>query len=210
MRTKTSPRGTATAAPTDDYQWLFDYDTRGNVIKATDPEKKATSYAYNADGTLASSTDALARITRYPAYDPSGQPAEIVDAKGQSTKFGYDADGFLLWLQDPVHALDTGAAPREFRTYFDYDSWHRMGAPEHAAVDARAPRHADLVGRGFHASDNVTLDIGAHYGAQYTGTGRAPASSTTAWTARSASSAPTRRSTRRASAGATATTPPAA
>ena len=171
LRTETAPRGTATALPTDDYQWLFDYDTRGNVIKTTDPEKKATIYAYNADGTLATRTDALNRITRFPAYDPSGQPSEVVDAKNQSTKFGYDADGYLLWTQDPVHALETGANPREYRTYFDYDSWHRMGR-QSAPLSTRE-RRGTLIwsAAGFDASDNVTLEIGPHYGAQYTGTG---------------------------------------
>ena len=212
---KTAPRGTATALPTDDYQWLFDYDTRGNVIKSSPtPRTKATHYAYNADGTAAlTRTDALNRITRFPAYDPSGQPSEVVDAKNQSTKFGYDADGYLLL--DPGSRCTRwrrGPNPREYRTYFDYDSWHRMG--RQSAPMSTRERRGTLIwsAAGFDASTTTsTLEIGPHYGAQYTGTGaRTRARVRPHGPHRARRSAPTRRSTRRASAGASAMTPPAA
>jgi RHS repeat-associated protein len=168
---KTDPKGTATASPTDDYQWSFAYDTSGNLKTATDPEKKATTYSYNADGTLSSSTDALNRVTRFTAYDPSGQPTEVVDAKAQVTRFGYDADGYLRWVQDPNHADDTGAEPREHRTYFDYDTWHRMG--RQSTPLSTKNRRGELVWSSvdFDDNDNAVEQIAPHYGKQYSGTG---------------------------------------
>ncbi|HVF20811.1 MAG TPA: DNRLRE domain-containing protein [Mycobacteriales bacterium] len=40
---KTAPKGTATATPTDDFQWEFGYDPPGNLTSASDPENKTTT-----------------------------------------------------------------------------------------------------------------------------------------------------------------------
>ena len=40
---------------------------------------------------------------------------------------GYDVDGLLRWLQEPNHAHRTGGDPRHYRSYLDYDSFHRLG-----------------------------------------------------------------------------------
>jgi RHS repeat-associated protein len=130
LKSKTAPKGTATATPVDDYQWTFDYDTKGNLLRALEPEgspRFTTSYTYNADGLLASTTDANNKVTTFNSYDANGLPSKLTDAESQVTQFGYDDDGLLRWVQDPNHASYTGGNPRAYRSYFDYDSFHRLG-----------------------------------------------------------------------------------
>jgi RHS repeat-associated protein len=171
LKRKTEPNGTATASPTDDFQWVFDYDSKGNPTKVTDAQGNATTYSYNGDGTLASSTDANDHTTSYPSYDANGLPTEIKDAKNQATRFSYDVDGLLRWVQDPLHQGDTGANGREYRIQFDYDSFHRMGR-QSAPKSTREDR-GNLIwsAADFDANDNLVKQIGPHYGATYTGGG---------------------------------------
>lgn len=181
LKTKTNPRGfAATSTAADDHQWVFGYDARDNVTSVSDPEDKLSSYTYNADGTMATATDPLQHTTKFTAYDPSGQPTEVVDAKNQVTRFGYDADGYLRWVQDPNHAEYNHAPPtcsgadvatREYRTCFDYDTWHRMG--RQSAPLSTKNRRGELIWSfvDFDDNDNVYLQIAPHYGRQYSGTG---------------------------------------
>lgn len=127
---KTDPRGTATATPTDDYQYTFEYDAKGNLWKVVEPEGTpgfATTFTYNADGTLLTATNARSKTTTFSGYDANGLATTITDAKNQVTKLGFDDDGLLRWVQDPGHASFSGGDPRRYRTYFDYDSFHRLG-----------------------------------------------------------------------------------
>jgi YD repeat-containing protein len=110
----TTPKGAATEAP-DDYQTSYVYDANGNLTSVTDPERFVTRYFYNANGTLARTADPNDHTTTYVSYDANGLATETRDAKGQTTRLGYDADGNQLWLQDPLHALDTGPNAREYR-----------------------------------------------------------------------------------------------
>src|SRR5205085_3678304 len=69
IATKTDPKGVATTTVPNDYQWTFAHDSKGNVTGVTDPLGKTATMAYNADGTLASTTDANAHLTTYTTYD---------------------------------------------------------------------------------------------------------------------------------------------
>jgi RHS repeat-associated protein len=168
---KTEPRGMATASPTDDYQWSFTYDAKGNLLTAVDPVQKAlgkaTTYAYNADGAVRTMTDANSRVTTYVSYDANGLPTTITDAKGQTTTFGYDDDGLLRWVQDPIHAAASTGDPRGFRSYFDYDSFHRLGRQSAPKSTSAAAGALIWSGADYDANDNQTLQIGPHYGANY-------------------------------------------
>ncbi|HEY0601684.1 MAG TPA: Ig-like domain-containing protein [Herpetosiphonaceae bacterium] len=172
---KTNPRGTATASPLDDYQWSFEYDVKGNLTKTVDPVQralaKATTYTYNPDGTLKTETDANSRTTTYASYDANGLATTIIDAKGQTTKLGYDDDGLLRWVQDPIHASYTTGDPRGFRSYFDYDSFHRLGRQSAPKSTSTALGTLIWSGADYDANDNLTLQIGPHYGSSYTDPG---------------------------------------
>ena len=177
---KTEPKGTATATPTDDYQWAFTYDAEGHLLTATDPEGFVTATAYNADGTTSTTTDARGVATASPtndfqttfnAYDANGLVARVTNAAGNATTFTYTADGLLATVQDARHQGFSGTAIEEYRSRFYYDPFHRLtrqSTPKSTSTD-----RGNLVwtGASYDANDNVTLDVAPHYGTQWTGTG---------------------------------------
>jgi YD repeat-containing protein len=169
LATVTRPKGTATPTA-GDFQWSYSYDSAGNVDKVTDPTGAVTNYDFNLagsanPGTIAQIFDANGNPpTTFPSYDPSGQPTEIKDPLGKSTKFGYGVDGQLLWLQDPNHAGDSGTDERAYKSFFDYDSFGRLGrqsAPRSTATD-----RGNLIwsSADFDPNDNVTRQVQPHYG----------------------------------------------
>jgi len=170
--TKTDPNGNVNPHPPD-FQWVFTYDGTGNLTKVIEPEpagqpeanRYTTSYVWNANGTLASITDADTHpATTFDSYDANGLPTQVTDGAGQVTKFGYDSDGQLLWIQDPLHATDTGSKPREYRTYFDFDSFHRLGR-QSTSKSTRFDR-GRLVwsSTDYDPNDNVTSIMAPHFG----------------------------------------------
>jgi RHS repeat-associated protein len=167
---KTQPKGMATATPANDFQWSFSYDPKGNLTGVTDPEGKPTTYQRNPDGSIASVTSANSHTTSF-TYEASGLVASITDAKSKVSRFGYDADGLLLWTQDANHQNDTGANPREYRTYFDYDSFGRLG--RQSSPKSTGSERGTLVWQAvdFDANDNVELRIAPHFGVDYAGSG---------------------------------------
>ena len=171
LKTKTDPKGTATATPTDDYRWTFDYDAKSNVTKVTDPAENETGYAYNADGTLATTTDANQHTTTFVAYDANGLATEIRDAAANTTKFGYDDNGLLLWTQDPLHAAATGGDERHYRAIFDYDSFHRLGRQSAPKSTALEPGNLIWSSADYDANDNLVAEIAPHYGLAYSALG---------------------------------------
>jgi RHS repeat-associated protein len=171
LATKTNPRGTATASPTDDFQWQFQYDSKGNLKQVSDPARVSTTFTYNANGTLATATDANTHVTSYPSYDANGLPTEIDDPAGDVTKFGYDDAGRLLFVQDANHqsASQTSSSnPRDYRDYFDYDSFGRLGrqsAPKSTAIEPGRLIWSDA---SYDENDNLVKEIAPHFGAQDT------------------------------------------
>ncbi len=176
---KTDPNGMATTAIADDYQWIFAHDTNGNLDTVTDPEGGVTDHDYNANGTLAATTEPNGTATataddyktRFELYDANGFPQRIVDANEHATTFGYDTDGLLRWVQDGVHQRYSGSDERAYRSFFDYDSFHRLGRQS-------APKSTELE-RGqliwsaadYDANDNLVAQIAPHYGYGYSAAG---------------------------------------
>jgi RHS repeat-associated protein len=157
LTTETAPNGTATATPTNDYQTSYAYDTKGNPTAVTDPTGAITALTYNADGTLATAKDANGFTTTYSAYDANGMATKTVDAKGGVATRSFDSDGHLLWSQDPLHASDTGSNQREYRTYVDYDSFHRVGRS--SSPKSTKYERGSLIWSSvdYDANDNLTL-----------------------------------------------------
>jgi RHS repeat-associated protein len=171
LKTKTDPKGTATASPTDDFQYTFVYDVKGNLAKVLEPEGSPafeTTYAYNPDGTLQSVTNARLNPTTFSGYDPNGLATTITDAKGQITKLGFDDDGLLRWIQDPRHSALTGGDSRTYRTHFDYDSFHRLGrqsTPKLTTLAGAMPLIWSAV--AYDPNDNVEAEYAPAEGHQY-------------------------------------------
>ena len=119
------------------YTWQFGYSDSNDtsITSIQDPTQTATArttLAYNADGTVATSSDGDGHVTTDNAYDPSGQPTKVTDAAGNVAQVSYDVDGRTLALQDPRHAnctANTGSSnPLQFcQTQLAYDSFHRLG-----------------------------------------------------------------------------------
>ncbi|WP_112261414.1 DNRLRE domain-containing protein [Lentzea terrae] len=169
LETVTKPKGVATTTA-GDFQWKYSYDATGNVDKVTDPTGAVTDYDYNGPGTAAPGTVSAMRDangnapTTYPEYDPSGQPARVVDPLGRVTRFGYDVDGQLRWIQDPNHAGDSGADERSYRTFFDYDPFHRLdrqSAPKSTGTDRGELMWSSVA---FDANDNPVRRVDPHFG----------------------------------------------
>src|SRR5918996_1239580 len=153
------------------FKWLFTYDAKGNLTKVTDPESKPTTFDYNTDGTLLRVTDASLNPTDFCGYHASGQPTCIRDALAQTTQFGYDADGQLVWIQDPLHFSDTGAKDRQYKTFFDYDDFHRLGRTS-TPKSTRFERQTLIwTGVEYDPNDNPVAMIDAHFGQEYSGAG---------------------------------------
>lgn len=71
------------------------YDAQGNLKSTMDALGHATTFAYNPDGSLKIKTDAKSNPTGY-AYDSNGAPGnltQVTDASGHATMFAYDGDG---------------------------------------------------------------------------------------------------------------------
>jgi RHS repeat-associated protein len=170
LATVTTPKGVATTTPGDDFQTTFTYDPAGNPDQVTDPTGAVTDYDYHlagsADpGTLAAVHDANGNPpTLFEAYHPSGQPTRIKDPAGHTTTIGYNADGQVRWIQDPNHQTDTGSDERAYKTFFDYDSFGRLGrqsAPKSTSVERGTLLWSSVE---FDPNDNLTRAIDAHYG----------------------------------------------
>jgi RHS repeat-associated protein len=165
---KTNPRGTATATPTNDYQWAFGYDANGNLTSVTEPGQFTTLYGYNANGTLASIRDAENNPpTTFDAYDANGLVTRVTDGIGRVTQFGYDDDGLLRFVQDPLHASYSGGDPRTYRTYFDYDSFHRLGRDSTPKLSSVAPVELIWTAVAYDPNDNVLSEFAAEKGTDF-------------------------------------------
>jgi RHS repeat-associated protein len=171
IATKVDPKGVATPAIPNDYQWMFGHDTNGNVTSVTDPLGNATTNTFNPDGSLATSTDANGHVTSYASYDANGLPTAVVDPLGNSsgdtvnhrTTFSYNAAGELLSVQDAVHQA-FGAATRTDASLFDYDAFGRMvrqSAPRSTSLE---PGNLIWSSASFDPNDNVVSQTYPHYG----------------------------------------------
>ncbi|MFC4075642.1 DNRLRE domain-containing protein [Salinithrix halophila] len=96
---ETSPEGRVTT---------YDYDEEGNLISSTEPKGNATStardftttYTYAKGGLLTSVKDAKGNVTKYGNYDANGSPQTITDAEGNVTKVEYGKRGEVLKVTD--------------------------------------------------------------------------------------------------------------
>jgi RHS repeat-associated protein len=167
LSTLTTPRGTATATA-GDFQWRFTYDPPGNVDLVTDPADFVSNYDWNLagstnPGTISKVTDNNGGVTTFD-YDPSGQPSRITDPVNRVVQLGYDVDGQMIWMQDPNHTGDSGSDVRAYRTYFDYDTFHRLGrqsSPKSTQFDRGRIIWSSA---DYDPNDNVVKQIDPHYG----------------------------------------------
>ncbi|MFB6962843.1 DNRLRE domain-containing protein [Streptomyces sp. NPDC056309] len=99
LKTVTDPKGTATWKPeaceptTSGYTTKYEYDTDGQLTKATDANGNPTSYGgFGPTGYPATITDALHNSTDF-VYDERGQVTKVTDAYKKATTQTYDVFG---------------------------------------------------------------------------------------------------------------------
>lgn len=87
-----------THAATADRVATMTYNAAGLVETVDGPRTDVadiTRYTYNAQGRLATATDALGHVTSYDAYDLYGHPGKVTDANGIVTLMTYTPEGWL-------------------------------------------------------------------------------------------------------------------
>ncbi|MEU4980848.1 DNRLRE domain-containing protein [Streptomyces sp. NPDC021969] len=126
LATKTSPEGR---------KWQFGYDVFGNLKTVTDPKGVATttagdyttSYDYDTHGQMTKATDANGSPTKNSDFGPTGYPATITDALNKSTSFVYDERGQVTEVTDALgkkttQTYDTFGRPKENSVPKDQDA----------------------------------------------------------------------------------------
>jgi YD repeat-containing protein len=172
-----NPKGVATTDVEGDFDWSFEYDGEGNLLTATDPEDHDTDYAWNADGTALFVTDALGHRTHFQTYDANGLATQIVEGiktdpgdsapeKQRTTLLDYTDDGLVEWIEDPNHTAEPafGSYPgEEKRSYFFYDSFHRMGR-QTTPLSTKLERGKLIVSTAeYDANDNAVAVVDPFY-----------------------------------------------
>lgn len=104
-------------AATADRVSTVTYDTKGLVASIDGPRTDVsdiTKYTYDAQGRLATVTDALGHVTTYSAYDTYGNPGQVVDANGVVTLMTYTPEGWLATI-----VRDAGGTPATTSLTYD-------------------------------------------------------------------------------------------
>jgi RHS repeat-associated protein len=166
LATKQDPKEVALATAN---KWSFTYDANGNLKQVTEPLfGNPAVNNYNADGTLANSTDFDGNLTTYVSYDANGLPTEVVNATDNPaspthpTQLGYDDGGRLRFVQDPNHAQFSGGTASQYQTQFFYDSFNRMGlqtTPKSTTLDLGT---LILSSATYDANDNLLASTAPH------------------------------------------------
>lgn len=127
------------AAGTQVRHWTYTYTALGQVLSSDGPRTDVadiTRNSYNADGTLATITNALGQVTRFTAYDANARLLSMVDPNGLITQLTYDKRGRLLtrnvgglltrFTYDLAGQLGKITAPDGSFTTSTYDAAHRL------------------------------------------------------------------------------------
>ena len=138
----------------------FTYDANGNVKTVKNGLGFGPSYVYNADGTLATATDARGNATQYPAYDPSGYPTKITDPLLTPTEFTYDVRGNVTRVTE-----DLVGTVYQRETIAEYDAFGRPTKVTKPYDTAQTPAVTRTTVTEYDLNDNVTKET-APNGAQ--------------------------------------------
>lgn len=116
--------------------WSYTYNGQGQPLTANDPDGHVTRYAYDAQGDLASVTNALGQVTAFTRYDANGRPLSITDPNGMVTTVTYNFRGQVTSLAarqlkttnayDPAGQLIKQTKPDGAYLGFTYDAAHRL------------------------------------------------------------------------------------
>ncbi|SMC33000.1 RHS repeat-associated core domain-containing protein [Janibacter indicus] len=130
MTSKVTARGNAAGANAADYRWTYLYDSRGRMVKQTDPTGAVTSYVRDGWGGATRVTDPDGRVTSM-AYDGDGQLTKVTDALSRVSEYSYDVNGRQVGVKEPGLGARTS-------TYDADGNVTRTASPSGSSVTAYA------------------------------------------------------------------------
>ena len=89
---------------------VYEYDSRGNRSKVTDPAGNAWSYTYDARGRVTSATDPDTGKTD-TSYDDADRPSKVTTSRSQTTYTEYDVLGRITKIRE---GSETATPAKEF------------------------------------------------------------------------------------------------
>lgn len=118
--TQTVPYSTAGQTRT----WTYNWNGNGRLLSVNGPKgldvngkDDVTTFTYDTNGNLLTSTNALGYVTHFANYDANGRPGKMTDPNGIDTLYTYDQLGRLAIVTVKSPASSAGDAV----TSFDYD-----------------------------------------------------------------------------------------
>ena len=124
----------------------YTYDAQDNLLSTTDPLGHTTSYTYNATRQVLTTKDARNQTTTN-TYDPKGNLLTTTDAANNVTTYTYDARGNVL-----TQTVTVDGTPQVTR--YEYDAYGRLKKE----TDATRPRdelHLRPSGQPPHPDDDA-------------------------------------------------------
>ncbi len=139
----TGAQGLSAAAIGTPRTWTYAYNAAGQILTAigprTDIEDK-TTYTYDAQGNLATITNAAGHVTTLSNYDAHGHVGGIVNPNGLTTDLAYNPRGWLTsrtvsgdgivestsYEYDGMGQLKSVALPGGSTISYTYDDAHRL------------------------------------------------------------------------------------
>ncbi|MEH6587499.1 MAG: RHS repeat-associated core domain-containing protein [Halioglobus sp.] len=113
--------GTSYEANSETRNWIFEYNSNGQVTLADGPRTDVddyNTYAYDNKGNRISATNALGHVTRMTSHNNRGQPGRITDPDGVEIRINYHPRG---WLLSRTVVSPTGDSAANATTYYSYD-----------------------------------------------------------------------------------------
>lgn len=131
----------------------YTYNETGQVLTEDGPRTDVsdiTTNTYNAQGLIATTTNALGHVITYNSYDASGNALSVTDANGVITEFTYHERGWLLssrvkhpttatldslttYTYDAVGQMLSTTLPNGVQIFYEYDDARRLTAVKNAA-----------------------------------------------------------------------------
>jgi RHS repeat-associated protein len=161
--------------------WRFTYFDSTRLLKKIDGPRTdisdETNFEYDAQGNLASATNALGHTTRFALYDNNGRVGSITDPNGLVTLITYDGRGrtktrkigqeLTTFGYDNVGQLTSVTLPSSEVITYIYDGAHRLTDIKNSAGERK---HFTLDAFGnekkveyFDSSGNVTFSNSAEF-----------------------------------------------
>jgi RHS repeat-associated protein len=110
-----------TSSAGDPASTVVQYDTRGRIVRTTDPLGNSTEVTYDDVGNVLTQTDPLGNVTSYE-YDSRGHRTRTVNPNNAERTTAYNRFGQLLWLRDPKVNAEFPSDPSRLTVENYYDA----------------------------------------------------------------------------------------